>query len=229
MAMPKYGLVAVDLSGNRRPLASDAALSYVEATLGYKRSGRILFNNLPQLVFGGHNDPPSGTATMHFPDLPLLATLLGANLRKGRNVAAFDGAAALRAYVELPPPQGTTPANPPPNLQGTQVKVYTNRTSLGSAGLQPDHSLKVAVPSGKPIILELVDSSGTALFTMSEEHQVTDGEYITPGAPRSLFNNICGGCHGSISGSELDVSVTADTLTGASVSMSRDLVPTAFQ
>jgi hypothetical protein len=228
MATPKYGLVAVDASGNRRPLTSDPALSYVEATLGYKRSERILFNNLPQLVFGGHNDPPSGMATMHFPDVPLLATLLGANLRKGRNVAAFDGAAALRAYVESPPPAGTTPANPPANLQGSQ-KVYTNRTSLGSAGLQPDHSLKVAVPAGKPIILELVDSSGTPLFTMTEEHQVTDGEYITPGAPRGLFNNICGGCHGSISGAELDVSVTADTLTGASVSMSRDLVPTTFQ
>jgi mono/diheme cytochrome c family protein len=64
---------------------------------------------------------------------------------------------------------------------------------------------------------------------MSEEHQVHDGEYITPGAPRKLFNNICGGCHGSISGAELDVSVTADTLTGASVSMSRDGVTQGFQ
>ena len=43
---------------------------------------------------------------------------------------------------------------------------------------------------------------------MSEEHQVTPGEYITPGAPRALFNGICGGCHGSISGEELDVAVT---------------------
>jgi hypothetical protein len=225
---PKYDLVAVDAAGKRRALASDPALSYVEATLGYKRSARVLFDNLPQLVFGGHNESSSGTATMHFPDVPLLATLLGANLRKGRNVQAFDGAAALRAYVEAPPPAGTTPANPPAGLQGTQM-VFTSRQSLGSAGLAPDHSLKVTVPAGKPIILELVDSSGTPLFTMSEEHQVTDGEYITPGAPRKLFNNICGGCHGSISGQELDVAVTADTLTGASVSQSRDLVPSTFQ
>jgi hypothetical protein len=231
MQTPKYELVAVDPStGMRRPspLATDAALSYVEATLGYKRSERILFDNLPQLVFGGHNDSSSGTATMHFPDVPLLATLLGANLRKGRNVAAFDGAKALRAYVESPPPAGTSPSHPPAGLQGSQM-VYSQRMSLGSAGLAADHSLKVSVPAGKPIILELVDGSGAPLFTMSEEHQVTDGEYITPGAPRTLFNNICGGCHGSISGVELDVSVTADTLTGASVSMSRDLVPTSFQ
>ena len=57
---------------------------------------------------------------------------------------------------------------------------------------------------------------------MSEEHQVTAGEYITPGPPRNVFNAICGGCHGSLSGSELDVAVSADVLTGASVSMSRD-------
>jgi hypothetical protein len=229
MQTPKYDLVAIDeTSGARRPLVSDPAASYVEATLGYKRSERILFDNLPQLVFGGHNDSGSGTATMHFPDLPLLATLLGANLRHGRNVAAFDGATALRAYVESPPPAGTSPSKPPGNLQGSQM-VYTQRQSLGSAGLASDHSLKVSVPAGKPLILELVDGSGTALFTMSEEHQVTGGEYITPGAPRKLFNNICGGCHGSISGAELDVSVTADTLTGASVSASRDRVPSSFQ
>jgi hypothetical protein len=229
MQTPKYDLVAVDAtSGARRALVSDPAASYVEATLGYKRSERILFDNLPQLVFGGHNASGNGTATMHFPDVPLLATLLGANLRRGRNVAAFDGATALRAYVEKPPPAGTSPSKPPGNLQGSQM-VYTDRQSLGSAGLASDHSLMVSVPAGKPIILELVDGSGTALFTMSEEHQVTDGEYITPGAPRKLFNNICGGCHGSISGAELDVSVTADTLTGASVSLSRDRVPTSFQ
>ena len=224
---PKYDLVAVDVTtGKQQPLASDPMLSYVEATLGYKRSARVLFDNLPQLVFGGHNQPGSGTAVMHFPDLPLLATLLGANLRHGRNVAAFDTATHLQAYVESAPPAGSSPTSPPPGLMNG---VYAQRTSLGKAALQPDHSLMVSVPAGKPLILELVDGAGAPVFTMSEAHQVTGGEYITPGAPRALFNNICGGCHGSISGKELDISVTADTLTGASVSLSRDLTPTPFQ
>ena len=43
--------------------------------------------------------------------------------------------------------------------------------------------------------------------------------------PRRLFNGVCGGCHGSISGLETDVAVTADALTGASVSLSRDREP----
>ena len=37
---------------------------------------------------------------MHFPDVPVLATLLGANLRRGRDVSAFDGAASLKVYQD---------------------------------------------------------------------------------------------------------------------------------
>ena len=52
---------------------------------------------------------------------------------------------------------------------------------------------------------------------------------MTPGVPRKLFNGVCGGCHGSISGSELDIAVTPDALTGASASLSRDLDPKPLQ
>ena len=56
-------------------------------------------------------------------------------------------------------------------------------------------------------------------------HQVGPGEVITPGVPRKLFDGVCGGCHGSVSGKELDVAVTPDALTGASMSLSRDRAP----
>lgn len=219
--VPKYDLVAVnETTGARRALLSDPALSIVEAALGYKRAARALFRNLPQLVFGGRDGiDAGGDAVMHFPDLPLLGTLLGANLRLGRNVNALDGTAALRVYEEQPPP-GPSPGG----LMGSQ-QVYSQRTTVGSAALAPDHSLKVRVPAGKPLILELVDGSGKPLFTMTEEHQVTAGEYITPGPPRALFNAICAGCHGSISGADPDIAVSADALTGASVSASRDADP----
>ncbi len=126
--IPKYDLVAVAADGTRRALASDASLSYVEAALGYKRAERELFQNLPQLVFGGHGDPAgdaaADTGVMHFPDLPVLATLLGANLRRGRDVKAFDGTASLRVYQENPPTSMTPP------LMGSQM-VYSNRTLAG--------------------------------------------------------------------------------------------------
>jgi hypothetical protein len=225
--VPQYALVAVDAqTGARRPLASDGSLSYVEAALGYKRGETELFSNLPQLVFGGHSGMTSaGTnGIMHFPDVPVLATLLGANLRRGRDVSAFDGAASLKVYQDLAPPANSTTSIIPMG-----ALAYSQTLLIGSASLQEDHSLIALVPAGVPLILEVDDGSGNALFRMSEEHQVTAGEYITPGPPRAVFNNICGGCHGSLSGSELDVAVNADALTGASVSLSRGADPQRLQ
>ena len=217
----RYALVAVnEQTGARRMLAGDGSLSYVEAALGYKRAERLLFSNLPQLVFGGHRDDSAGgNAIMHFPDGPVLATLLGANLRERRNVQGFDHAVTLKVWEESPPPAGTM-------MPGT---VYSSRVPLGQASFESDHSLKVYIPAGKPLILDFLDGSGNSVFTMTEEHQVSAGEYITPGPPRALFNNICGGCHGSLSGSELDVAVSADALTGASVSLSRNPAPKNLQ
>jgi hypothetical protein len=219
-AAPHYALVAVnDQTGARRMLASDGSLSYVEAALGYKRGEQLLFTNLPQLVFGGHmDDKSSNVAVMHFPDAPVLATLLGANLRRHHNVQEMDKASALKVWEEVPP----TSKPPAGMFSGTLQPI-------GKAGFESDKSLKAYVPSGKPLIFDFLDGSGNSVFTMSEEHQVTSGEYITPGPPRKLFNNICGGCHGSVSGSELDVAVSADALTGASVSLSRNLTPKILQ
>ncbi len=223
---PKYDLVAVDAAAEnpvlRRVLIADPSRSFVEAVLGYKRAETELFRNFPQLVFGGRVDPVD-YAVMHFPDVPVLATLLDSNLRRGRNVARFDAAVGLKVY-ELRPPPGPNP----PGLQGSQ-NVYVDRVDLGTARFESDHSLKVYIPVNKPLILELVDGSGNPVLTMREEHQVSPGEYITPGVPRKFFNGVCGGCHGSLSGQELDIAVTADALTGASVSKSRDQQPKPLQ
>lgn len=220
--VPRYDLVLVDPTTNaQRTLVPGGAESLVEAALGYKRASRQLFNNVPQLVFGGHFDPKAPAAVMHLPDLPMLATLLGSNLRRGRNVAAMDKGKALRVYEVTAP---TTAVTDPAQLSGTE-KVYSVRKPLGTAPLETDGSLKVTLPVGKAVILELVDGAGKPVFTMTEEHQVSPGEVITPGVPRKLFNAVCGGCHGSISGKELDVAVSVDALTGASVSLSRDLEP----
>ena len=70
------------------------------------------------------------------------------------------------------------------------------------------------------MILELQDGAGNAIVTMGEEHQLGPGEQISMGIVESLFDAVCGGCHGSITGSELDVRIEADALTGASQSLS---------
>jgi hypothetical protein len=42
------------------------------------------------------------------------------------------------------------------------------------------------------------------------------------GVTEPLFDAVCAGCHGSITGHEIDVMVTPDALTGASASKSAD-------
>jgi hypothetical protein len=223
---PRYDLVAVEpRTGRRRMLLAGGQRSLVEAAIATKRSSRLLFRNLPQLVFGGHGDERGETATVHFPDLPMLATVLDANLRRGRNVEALAGARALAVYESLPPTSATDDGD---HVKGPE-RVFTNRKLLGKAALESDGSLKVALPVGKPLVFELTDGEGKALLTMREEHQMGPGERITPGVPRKLWNGVCGGCHGSVSGLEPDVAVITDALTGASVSLSRDKGAKALQ
>ena len=70
---------------------------------------------------------------------------------------------------------------------------------------------------------------------MTEEHQLGPGEQIsmgvretivgTSGATVQLFDAVCGGCHGSVSGKETDIVVTPDALTGASTSLKQNDTP----
>ncbi len=148
--VPKYDLVAVAADGTRRALASDPTQSYVEAVLGYKRAERELFTNLPQLVFGGHGDPTgmssSDTGVMHFPDLPVLATLLGANLRRGRDVKAFDGTASLRVYRENPPHVDDASADGQPDGLQRSHDTGRSRAGVGSLGEGGDPGAHAADP-----------------------------------------------------------------------------------
>jgi hypothetical protein len=224
--VPRYDLVEVNaLTGVRRELLAGGPLSLVEATVGYRRSTRLLFRNVPQLVFGGGGSQTGSEATVHFPDLPALATLLDANLRRGRNIAAFDAARYLAVYTVSPPPSAT----PDPSLLSGAEQVFTQRQLLGVTPLESDGSVKVVLPAGRPLVFELQGGDRKPIFTMREEHQLGPGESISPGVPRHLFDGICAGCHGSLSGKEPDVAVTADALTGATRSLARDLPPRALQ
>jgi hypothetical protein len=219
----RYDLVVVDAGGNRVPFGAFAggATSLVEAALIYKREPRQLFDNLTQLVFGGHADPASDPAhaAVHYPDLPMLGTLLGANLRVGRFVDELRGASKLVVYQDQAPPSDLAQAMA--GRTGSQM-VYQSRATLGSASLASDGSVQVLLPSLTPIVLELQDGSGNPLFTMTEEDQLGPGEFISRGVPQAFFNSVCGGCHGSVSGLELDIAIQPDALTSASVSLSRD-------
>ena len=204
------------------PLRAVPALSYVEAVARLQARDRALFNNLPQLVFGGHAGAPTPARRDHA--LPrrsgALATLLGANLRTGSFVDKLSGAKQLAVYEDQAPPSDVAAAMA--GLAGSQM-VYQNRKLLGTVPLaDKDHSVRLQLPSMTPLVLELLDGDGGKLFTMAEEDQLGPGERISRGVPQRFFNSVCGGCHGSVSGLELDIALDPDALTGASVSVSRD-------
>ena len=124
---------SIPTTGTRTAVAGFAGggQSYVEAVLVYKREPRPLFNNLTQLVFGGHVDPSDPThGTVHYPDLPMLGTLLGANLRTGRFVDALRAAHAGRGL------RGPGAARRPGGGDGRAAPaaqmVYQNRKVLGT-------------------------------------------------------------------------------------------------
>jgi hypothetical protein len=216
-----FDLVAVNpRNGDRDVVLAGGGESLVEAVLALKHPPRELYLNRRQLVFGGAVD--SGLAgdmeaVMHFPDAPLVFTLLNANLRRGRPVDLFRGADRIAVYQENPASAGTT--------SGNMGDIFQDRELLGTADLEDDGSVRVRVPAGRGVILELQDGSGNPVVTMREEHQLGPGENITFGIVEPLFDAVCGGCHGTVSGREIDVFVTPDALTGASRSLSFDAAP----
>lgn len=193
------------------PLFGNSAIR-VDAQLVYKHPARELYDNRRQLVFGGNatgGDPT--TATVHMPDAPMLFTLLTGNLRRGRPVEAFRSARYLAVYSE-----GMCGMNCSANTNG----IYQQRELLGRVALEDDGSTKVMLPARTGLVFELQDASRNPVITMGEEHQLGPGETISMGISEALFDEVCGGCHGSVSGSELDVQVSPDALTNASRSAS---------
>jgi hypothetical protein len=98
--------------------------------------------------------------------------------------------------------------------------VYVRRRRLGVADLLEDGSVRVRVPGGVPLVLatqaRLDGDSGPTLHHQREELQFYPGEIIRQGFRRDLFDGVCGSCHGSVSGREVDIAANPDILTQAS-------------
>lgn len=194
-------------------ITGGGAGSRVDAVLAYKHPARKLYGNRRQLVFGGDSAlGDADHAVLHIPDAPMTFTLLTGNLRRGRPLAAFSDARYLAVYAEGPCSAGACSAN--------TGDIFQSRMMLGRAELSKDGSVRVRLPSKTGVVLELQDSDGTSLVRMGEEHQLGPSERTSMGVRRELFDAVCGGCHGSVSGRELDIAATPDALTNASRSAS---------
>ena len=213
-----WDLVAIDPITGQRTVLIGGAGAQVDGVLAIKAAPRKPYLNRRQLVFGGSVDEQAtgaGRAIVHMPDAPMIFTMLTGNLRRGRPVDEFRRATQLVAFAEVPPPAGTTSGNQPNG-------VSQNRVEAGRATLASDGSVKFNAPAAVGVVIELRDGSGNVVVNMGEEHQLAPGEQISMGIREPLFDAVCGSCHGSVSGSELDVAITPDALTGASQSLSKD-------
>ncbi len=201
---------------SRSPLLTGGTGAQVDAVLAYAHPPRELYLNRRQLVFGG-STAGSGDAVLYMPDAPMVFTVLVANLRRGRPLDDFSRAKFLAVYSEGECPAGTCSPN--------TGSIFQQRALLGKVPLADDGSVKAMLPSGTGLVFELQDGDGNPVVTMGEEHQFGPGERMSMGVPRTLFDAVCGGCHGAVTAREVDVTVTPDALTGASQSISREQAP----
>jgi hypothetical protein len=194
----------------------------VDAQLVMKSPPRTLYYNRRQLVFGGGaTESDNARALLHMPDAPMVFTLLTGNLRRGHPVDAFRRARYLKVQTEDPCPASGCSAN----TNG----IFQSRKDIGSFRLEDDGSVRVVLPARTGVILSLEDGDHNNVVTMTEEHQLGPGESVSMGVQEKLFDVVCGGCHGSVSGNELDIGVSADALTGASASKAAGKPPLIAQ
>ncbi len=231
-----YGLceLSTALGSTPRVLWQDSARIAVEPVALWARLRRSVFTSrIDEAAGSTHVEPGQEDAVVKFIDLQMLATLLFSNTRVGRPIPfAFQN---VTVYESRPPSSDAhTFADLPQGVITDKFgEFYQELRSMGTAPLKSDGSLRVRMPGGMPFSVEAADAAGKPLmfgeggpFTgpvrQREELQFYPGERVRMSIPRRLFNGVCGGCHGSISGRELDVVVSVDVLTTASKTLADD-------
>ena len=190
---PHYALVAVNDADGRPPHAGQRRQPVVRRGGARLQARRAAAVQEPAAagVRRPHRTTRATHGIMHFPDAPVLATLLGANLRqRPQRPGVWTARVALKVYEEQP--AAATP-------DAARARWSTrSRTSLGQASFEADHSLKVLVP-GRQAADPRVRRRQRQPGLHDDRGAPGDaGRVHHPGPPRALFNNICGGCHGSI-------------------------------
>jgi hypothetical protein len=231
-----YALCELDPAGGSaaRVLWQDATRVAVEPSAVWPHEARAIYESRPDEANGSTQVVPGEQdAVVHYLDLPMLSTLLFSNTRIGRPIARE--AVGVEIFESRPPPSDARSfADLSSNVQMDKFGTfYQELRSLGKAHLAPDGSMRVRLPGGMPVSIGLLNADDKLLtfpagapFTgpmrQREETQFYPGERLKQSTPRRLFNGVCGGCHGSISGRELDVVVNVDVLSGASLTLADD-------
>ncbi|HTV22036.1 MAG TPA: hypothetical protein VMG12_25275 [Polyangiaceae bacterium] len=226
-----FGLFVVDpVSGQRRELLRDADADLLWPVAVYARGERPIFRSRIDEPNGATGLDTSGEgrrfSEVTYLDLPLLSSLLFQNTRSGRPLPERGG--IVEFWEQLPPEAGVVDFASGGRFVTSDAfgSLYARRRSLGSVLPASDGSARVRLPGGVPFNLamqvQLDGESEPTLHHQREAMQFYPGEVARQSFRRQLFNGMCAGCHGSVSGFENDVATNPDILTRASEVVARD-------
>ena len=230
-----FDIVEVDPStGERMPLIENPQDDLWPVAIAPRYNLRLFKSKLDEpngatQVFD--DDERRASSQITFLDAPLFSTLLFQNTRTGRALPKSNFALSL--WEDLPPEAGVNSfdsANPSSVFSDDYGKVYVRRGLLGSPSIYGDGSASVSIRGGMPLVLQArvalaADSKPTDHF-QREEMQFYPGEVVRQGFRGPLFNGLCAGCHGSVSGYDTDIAINPDILSQASRVEAKDHEPT---
>lgn len=224
-----FDLCELDVdTGAVRAIGGRAGAADVEVAAVFGRFGRHIFpSRMDEVNASTYLVRDATDAHVAVVDFPMLATLLFANRRTTRPILPQIG--GFDVLEALAPPDG---AETFADVMGEVISdefgmFYRSMRELGHVPLASDGSAHFSVRGGASIELRVTGHDGAPLafgegeiFTgemhQREHMQFYPGERIRQSIPRARFNELCGGCHGSISGRELDTATSIDVLTEAS-------------
>ncbi|MET0593625.1 MAG: hypothetical protein ABW133_13055 [Polyangiaceae bacterium] len=217
------------ITGQRTQITTDAANDELSAVGVYQRLDRGVFrsrtdeaNGHTRVYRAGEDSKhPANVSEVTILDARVLGSLLFQNTRTGLENPStqrkMPNLKSLDIFEDLPPMPGEDPSGH--STTDAFGSLYARRRQLGSIPLFDDGSARVVLPGGVPVILrgnfELA-GAGTAQRFQRESMQFYPGEYAHQAFPARFFDGFCGGCHGSVSGAEVDLSLQPDILTQAS-------------
>jgi hypothetical protein len=218
------------VTGQRTQLTTDTATDELSAVGVYQRVFRGIFHSRPDEA-NGHSRVykegedsrhPADVAEITVLDARVLAALLFQNTRSGLEnpdtQRKMPSLKSLEVYEDLPPLPGETDLSAYTTTDAFG-SLYARRRALGALPILADGSARVRLPGGVPVILrgnfELAGAGAGPRF-QRESMQFYPGEYAHQAFPARFFDGFCGGCHGSVSGLEVDLSLQPDILTQAS-------------
>ena len=206
-----------------RVLGGRGGAADIEPITIYARAHREVFVSR-QDEANGHTRvrPGRADAEILINDFPILGTLLFANRRTSRPIDY--GIGGFDVLEALPPPDGATTFA---DVSGMVVddafgQFFQEQRSLGHVDLFEDGSARIRIRGGAAISLLVTDREDRpimfpegSIFTgpmlQREAMQFYPGEDANQSIPRRFFNNLCGGCPGSMSGRQPAGPVAGET------------------